>query len=175
MRKNKLTAEERRTSIFGLLLFMAAGGLILLCASTAGILQRPETADRCNTNAEGQIIPTRSADGVLQNVGDIYYSHRDGSDDVFIAACFPHRGGPDCHGPVEYVEGHTNEPVHVEFCGKTVTRLTISKNDLRFTPTTQEEFDAINAQGKRFDYIVLGIAVLLIAGSVIGFRRMRRA
>lgn len=166
-----MTEYERRTSIIGTLILTGVCGLALLGASIAGLLHKPQTADHCEmSSTEEHAIPSRAADGTLKKIGDIYYVHRDGSDDVFVAACFPQRGGAECHGPVRFVDGHANEPVHVEFCGKTVSRLTLSGRDVWFSLPTQSELGAINTKERQVDWVILGIAALTIAGSMVGFR-----
>lgn len=125
-------------------------------------------------NAERQIIPNRAADGVLRKVGDIYYVHRDGSDDVLVAAHFPGKGGGKTQGPIKLVEGHANESVHVEFCGTTVTRLTSPGRDVLISLPTQSALDEIYAKEKRVDWVILVIAAFAIAGSIAGFRATTR-
>jgi hypothetical protein len=170
----KLTEQERHTSVIGVLILSGICGLALLCASIAGLLHSPQKADHCDMSAEEHAIPSLIADGTLKKVGDIYYVHRDEADDVFVAACFPRRGGAECHGPIKLVDGHANEPVHVEFCGKTVSRLTLSGRDIRFSLPTQIELDAVNTKKRRVDWAILGIAALTIAGSMAGFRTITR-
>jgi len=139
-----------------------------------GLLHGPEKADYCDRNAAGQIVPSRTADGTLTKVGDIFYVHRDGSDDVFVAACFPRKGGTECHGPENVVKGHSNEPAHVEFCGKTVSRMTLAGREVSLSIPTQEMLNALNAKERRVEWVVLGTAALMIGGSVIGIRVARK-
>lgn len=141
--------QERRASVIGLSLLAAAYGTVLLCVSVAGLLHKPPNADHCAANTFGQATPTSVADGTLKKAGDFYYVHNDGSDDVFVAACIRNKGDAECHGPVAFVQGHVNESVHVEFCGKSVTRLILSGHEVSFSLPTQSALNASDAKKNR--------------------------
>lgn len=132
-------------------------GLVLLLATLLPIWHRKVHIDRCPFDSAGKVIPDRTADGVLTLAADIYFVHRDGVDDSIVASW--RKGGSI--GPAYEISRHVGELAHVEYCGRTVTRVTASgSNIFDAPPDTQATLDK-RADSERRSTVLTGTASLL--------------
>ena len=122
-------------------------GLVMLVASISPISRPKVHIDKCPLDSAGKVIPDRTADGVLTLAADIYFVHRDGVDDSIVASW---RGKGGSNGPAAEMSGHVGELAHVQYCGRTVTRVTASGvNIFDSPPDTQATLDKKAASERR--------------------------
>ncbi|MFM0732360.1 hypothetical protein PQQ52_17885 [Paraburkholderia sediminicola] len=159
------TKAERRAQSYSSMAFagLTVGGALLLVALLP-IWHRKVHIDKCPFDAAGKVIPDRTADGVLTLAADIYFVHRDGMDDSIVASW--KKGG--AIGPAYQISRHVGELAHVEYCGRTVTRVTASGvNVFEAPPGTQATLDAKADSDRRWaistgaTFLLWGVLCLL--------------
>ncbi|NYH18932.1 hypothetical protein [Paraburkholderia bryophila] len=154
----KTIAERKAESYWG----MAFAGFVLgFALLLVALLQNPRPnvhIDKCPFDSAGNVIPDRSADGVLTVAADIYFVHRDGIEDSIVASCLG-KGG--CKGPAIEMRRHVGESAHVQYCGRTVTGVIASGIKIfEANPDTQATMDARASWEKR-TAAFMGVAFVL--------------
>jgi hypothetical protein len=147
---------------------------IVFCSSVAGALRSPQKADICDVGATKSVVPSRTAVGVLTSLGDIYFVHHEGLDDVFVAGCFPQKGGGGCHGPVFLLRGHSGEPVNAAFCGSTLTHVELSGRQVFDSASpSQAALDALAQPESRLSKALAAFSLAVALLCAFGYRRSK--
>lgn len=112
-------------------------------------LFHPPKADWCPVDAKGRVIPTTTADGVLQHAGEMFFIQRPSDKFTFLPISWPAARGPHdetWHRSKRLMSTavrHTGEVVHVEICGRTVLRIEAQGSDVFAVKLrTQHDLDA---------------------------------
>lgn len=123
---------------------------ILSAALSPTWLFHPPKADWCPIDVKGKVIPTRTADGLLQHEGGMFFVQgRDGKLS-FLPITWPDSKGPHdetwhrSERLLSTVVRSTGEVVHVEVCGSTVLRIDADGSNL-FTANLRTQPD-LNAE-----------------------------
>lgn len=147
---------------------------IVFCSSVAGALRSPQKAVICDVGATQGVVPSRTAVGVLTRLGDIYFVHHGGLEDVFVAGCFVQKGGGGCHGPVDMLRGHSGEPVNAAFCGRTLTHVELSGRQVfDSAPPSQAALDALAQPESRMSKALAGFSLAVALLCAFGCRRSK--
>jgi hypothetical protein len=167
----KMSAERkvqdyRSFTVAGLIL-----GLWFLFAAILPIWHPKVHIDKCPIDSAGNVIPDRTADGLLATTASIYFAHRDGVDDSVIGNCAGK--SPSCNNLIYQLSGHVGEPIHVEYCGRTVSRVILSGNHIvRSQPPVSEAIIDERASSDRRLCILFGSALLF--WGMLSFIKLRR-
>lgn len=121
---------------------------IVSIALTPTWLLRAPKADECPVDANGKVIPTRTASGLLQHQGGMFFVQREGENYSFLPVTWPASKGPHdetwlrSERLVSALAKHAGEEVHVEICGHTVLRVDAEGgNVFATTLRTQQDLD----------------------------------
>ncbi|MEK7888235.1 hypothetical protein AAB992_14040 [Burkholderia contaminans] len=130
----------------------------MLIAVVLSMVPAPPTqlADICKLDANGNILPSKTASGKLSKLGGIYFIDEPGNNATTLYRCT--KGGCGPMKDEHLLQGHTDAPVRAEFCGTYVARLFISDSEV--FRLTQQDIAQDAAHEKRFIQFNQGIAVL---------------
>jgi hypothetical protein len=121
----------------------------ILCIALAPTwLRHAPKADQCTVSANGKVVPTRFADGLLLHQGGMFFVQREGENYSFLPVTWPSSKGPHdetwhrAERLVSALVKHTGEVVHVEICGRTVLQIDADGNNaFATTLRTQQDLD----------------------------------
>lgn len=166
--------NKKKNLLFGAILY-ACFAFPFLLFTFLPIGYSPTDIDKCPFDAVGNVVPDRTADGILVKEAGMYFVHRDGLMDSLVARCSGRcsgRGPAPCNGPVTVAKRHLGEVVHVEYCGRTVTGVNFIDGEIyRSKPLTKAFWDNQNSFGRK---LLAMLAASFLAMSIICLVKMFR-
>jgi hypothetical protein len=166
-----VTPSKKKSDYRRIAIALAICGLWFLLGSFLPIWHSTAHVDSCPFNAAGDVIPDRAADGVVTKNANMYFAHRAGAPDSLLAKCLDRNA---CNGPYSQMQGHLGEPVHVEYCGFTVTRVTLSGAEIFKTrPVTLESINATNSHERLALQFMVALCFALSLYYLVKLRRLK--